>query len=88
MLYGAMNFPVRPILKEFDSISELGFDFLELTMDPPQAHYTMIRKEMKSILKALDRYSMKIICHLPTTCRMRRAAKISTPKKEKIIMHF
>lgn len=66
MLYGAMNFPVRPILKELDSISELGFDFLELTMDPPQAHYTMIRKEMKSILKALDRYSMKIICHLPT----------------------
>lgn len=66
MLYGAMNFPVRPILKELDSISELEFDFLELTMDPPQAHYTMIRKEMKSILKALDRYSMKIICHLPT----------------------
>jgi len=34
MLYGAMNFPVRPILKELEAISELKFDYLELTMDP------------------------------------------------------
>ena len=66
MLYGAMNFPVRPVLKELNSISELKFDYLELTMDPPQAHYKMIRKEMKSLLKALDRHKMKIMCHLPT----------------------
>ena len=66
MLYGAMNFPVRPTLKELDAIAELEFDFFELTMDPPQAHYTMIRKEVIDILKALDRHKMKIICHLPT----------------------
>jgi hypothetical protein len=28
MLYGAMNFPVRPILKELEAISELKFDYL------------------------------------------------------------
>ncbi len=66
MLYGAMNFPVRPVLKELDSISELKFDYLELTMDPPQAHYKMIRKEKKNLLRALDRHKMKIMCHLPT----------------------
>jgi hypothetical protein len=39
MLYGAMNFPIRPILEELEAISGLGFDYLELAMDPPQAHY-------------------------------------------------
>ena len=34
MLYGAMNFPVRPVLEELDSIAELKFDYFELTMDP------------------------------------------------------
>ncbi len=66
MLYGAMNFPVRPILKELEAISELNFDYLELTMDPPQAHYRMIREEKKNIIRALDRHKMKIMCHLPS----------------------
>ena len=66
MLYGAMNFPVRPILKEIEAISELKFDYLELTMDPPQAHYRMIREEKKTILRVLDRHKMRIICHLPS----------------------
>jgi|GEM_PF-6608068 len=53
MLYGAMNFPVKPILEELEAISELGFDYLELTMDPPQAHYSIIRQQKKRLLKAL-----------------------------------
>jgi sugar phosphate isomerase/epimerase len=35
-------------------------------MDPPQAHYTTIRKQMRSISGALASRSMNIICHLPT----------------------
>jgi sugar phosphate isomerase/epimerase len=66
MLYGAMNFPVRPILKELEAISKLNFDYLELTMDPPQAHYRMIREEKKNIIRALDHHKMKIMCHLPS----------------------
>ena len=66
MLYGAMNFPVNPILKELEAISELGFDYLELTMDPPQAHYSLIRQQKKRLLKALDRKQMKLVCHLPS----------------------
>jgi sugar phosphate isomerase/epimerase len=66
MLYGAMNFPVKPILDELEAISELGFDYLELTMDPPQAHYSIIRQQKKRLLKALDRKQMKLVCHLPT----------------------
>lgn len=66
MLYGAMNFPVRPVLEELNAISELKFDYLELSMDPPRAHYQIIRKQKAVLLKALDRSNMKVICHLPT----------------------
>ncbi|MDH4204494.1 MAG: sugar phosphate isomerase/epimerase [Desulfobacteraceae bacterium] len=66
MIYGAMNFPVRPILKELEAFSDLGFDYLELTMDAPQAHYSKIRQQKKRLLKALDRHNMKLLCHLPS----------------------
>lgn len=66
MLYGGMNFPIKPILKELEVIAGLGFDYLELTMDPPQAHYRVIRQQKNEILRALDRLKMGLVCHLPT----------------------
>lgn len=66
MQYGAMNFPIKPVSDELADIAALGFDYLELTMDPPRAHYTTIRQQMDSILSALKAHSLDIICHLPT----------------------
>jgi sugar phosphate isomerase/epimerase len=66
MHYGAMNFPARPLLQEIETISELGFDYLELTMDPPQAHHTMVQEQRGDIAKALERCDLGLICHLPT----------------------
>ncbi|HUT71999.1 MAG TPA: sugar phosphate isomerase/epimerase family protein [Desulfatiglandales bacterium] len=66
MLYGAMNFPVSPVLDELEVLSGLGFDYLELAMDPPQAHYRVIREKKVELLKALDRHTMHVVCHLPT----------------------
>ncbi len=66
MLYGAMNLPVRPVLKELAEISALGFDYLELTMDAPRAHHSVIRKQKRQLLEALDQHEMKLVCHLPT----------------------
>jgi sugar phosphate isomerase/epimerase len=66
MIYGAMNFPIRPILEELEAISGLGFDYLELAMDPPQAHHGMIRQQKEEFLRALDRCNMGLVCHLPT----------------------
>ena len=66
MLYGAMNFPIKPILEELETISKLGFDYLELTMDAPQAHYTVIRRMKHDLVQALERLHMRLICHLPT----------------------
>ncbi len=66
MLYGAMNSPLRPLLQEIHEIGRMGFDYLELTMDSPQAHHTVIRKQRRDVLDTLDRYGMAVVCHLPT----------------------
>ncbi len=66
MLYGAMNSPVRPILEEIKEIGEMGFNFVELTMDAPQAHYRVVEAQKEAIAKGLARYQMGIVCHLPT----------------------
>lgn len=66
MLYGAMNFPVRSVLKELDTISGLGFDYLELAMDPPKAHYQIVRQQKGDLLSALAGLKMGLVCHLPT----------------------
>lgn len=66
MIYGAMNFPVLPVLDEIHSFAELGFDYLELAMDQPEAHYSHISANQAAITKALQRREMGIICHLPT----------------------
>jgi sugar phosphate isomerase/epimerase len=66
MLYGAMNFPVKPVLEELESLAALGFDFLELAMDPPAAHYTAVRNQKAELLAALERHNMQLVCHLPT----------------------
>jgi sugar phosphate isomerase/epimerase len=37
MLVGAMNYPGRSVAKELHRISEEGFDFVDLTLEPPAA---------------------------------------------------
>lgn len=66
MLYGAMNFPVRPVLNEVEAIAALGFDYFELAMDNPRAHYEMIREQRENLLGALNAHNMRLVCHLPT----------------------
>lgn len=66
MLYGAMNFPVKPILEEIEEIAAMGFDYLELAMDPPNAHYSTILDNRDQIKSALASHCMQLVCHLPT----------------------
>ncbi|MBA3431693.1 MAG: sugar phosphate isomerase/epimerase, partial [Actinobacteria bacterium] len=35
MLIGAMNFPGRSVMKEIHRVADEGFDFLDLTLEPP-----------------------------------------------------
>lgn len=66
MKYGAMNFPVKPVLEEIQRISDLGFDYVELALDPPQAHWEIIRGMEKELAAGLARLRLDPVCHLPT----------------------
>jgi len=66
MKYGAMNFPIKALLGEIEEIGEMGFDYLELTMDPPEATPQKILSQKRSINETLKRYRMGILGHLPT----------------------
>jgi sugar phosphate isomerase/epimerase len=66
MLYGGMNFPIKPVLEEVEALAELGFDYLELAMDPPQAHHKILNQQKDAIRSALERCNMGLVCHLPT----------------------
>ena len=66
MQYGAMNFPIHPVIDEINRIADLGFDYLELAMDPPMAHHTTIRADRDTIRSALENRGLALVCHLPT----------------------
>lgn len=66
MKYGAMNSPLEPIKDEIKAIAELGFDYLELTLDAPNAHYTLVLKEKNEIRSLLADQNLDLVCHLPT----------------------
>jgi len=66
MQYGAMNFPVLPVLEEIDLIAAMGFDYLELTMDAPMAHYSIVAANRTAIIHALKANGLGLICHMPT----------------------
>ena len=66
MQFGAMNYPIRPVLEEIEAIGALGFDYLELAMDAPEAHHSVLRRLSDDIRVGLESYQMGLICHLPT----------------------
>ncbi len=61
-----MNFPVLPVLDEIVSFAGMGFDYLELAMDPPMAHHSSISAGKKEIARALQDNGLGLVCHLPT----------------------
>jgi sugar phosphate isomerase/epimerase len=70
MKYGATNFHVKPLLEEIQLIGELGFDYVELSMDPPEATPEGILTQKNDIQRLLDQYHMELLVHLPTFVSM------------------
>ena len=66
MQFGAMNFPVKPVLDEIEAFARLGFDYIELAMDPPMAHHSVLASAQKAIKEALTANGLGLVCHLPT----------------------
>ncbi len=66
MRFGAMNSPFEPVLSEIGVIADLGFDYVEITMDAPEAHHELLRDRTEAVRSALRRYHLGLVCHLPT----------------------
>ncbi|WP_022664333.1 sugar phosphate isomerase/epimerase family protein [Desulfospira joergensenii] len=66
MKFGAMNFPIKPVPDELRKIADLGFDYFELSLDPPCAHYAEINRIRTELSRTLEDCGMELICHLPT----------------------
>jgi sugar phosphate isomerase/epimerase len=65
MKYGASGFPIKPVCEEIQRVADLGFDYFELSMDPPEGHWTKICELENQIMAILADTGMPVICHLP-----------------------
>jgi len=61
MLIGTMNHPGRDVLKEIEWIAEMGFDFLDLTLEPPLADARRVNPS--AIRAALQDHGLQVVGH-------------------------
>lgn len=103
MQFGAMNFPINPLLQEIDTFARLAFDYIEIAMDPPMAHYSSLSANQKAIKQSLAVNGLGVVCHLPTfvstadlTESLRRASKTEMQRSlsvaadlgaQKVVLH-
>jgi sugar phosphate isomerase/epimerase len=58
---GLMNNPARDPLKEITRIADLGFAFVDLTLEPPQTRPEQV--DARRIRRALERYELGVVGH-------------------------
>jgi sugar phosphate isomerase/epimerase len=61
MLIGVMNYPARSLTEQIEWIGGAGFDFLDLTLEPPCAGSWNI--DTRSIRQLLDKFSLRVVGH-------------------------
>jgi sugar phosphate isomerase/epimerase len=61
MQLGLMNNPARDPLKEFARIADLGFTFVDLTLEPPACRPEQL--DAKRLREALERYGLGVVGH-------------------------
>jgi sugar phosphate isomerase/epimerase len=61
MLIGTMNHPARDLLGEIDWIGKMGFDFLDLTIEPPLAGVR--RLDVPQVKAALADRGLTVVGH-------------------------
>lgn len=61
MKIGAMNHPARQVLDEIEWIGRHGFDFVDLTFEPPAADADGI--DIAAVRAALDRQGLGVVAH-------------------------
>ena len=67
MIYGATNHPLRPLTEEIKTLVSLGFDYLELCLDPPHGLPEKLRPRLAEIRSVLAGVGLGLpVVHLPT----------------------
>ena len=61
MLIGVMNNPARPLLEQIEWIGAAGFDFLDLTLEPPGAASWSI--DVSAVRLLLGSHNLRIVGH-------------------------
>ena len=61
MLIGTMNHPGRDVLEEIAAIGGMGFDFIDLTLEPPLA--TPRRLDTRAVRAALEDHKLSVVGH-------------------------
>ena len=61
MKIGATNHPARNPLEEIDWFGRHGFDFVDLTLEPPAAEPRQI--DPSAVRAALDRHGLGVVAH-------------------------
>jgi sugar phosphate isomerase/epimerase len=65
MKVGAMNNPRMSLIDEVKSIGDFGFDYMDLTLEYPQATVEMIRSQMGELKETLASYNLGLVGHMP-----------------------
>jgi len=61
MLIGTMNNPARDLFQEIETIAQMGFDFIDLTLEPPLA--TSSGLDLQAVKAALKSRNLGIVGH-------------------------
>jgi len=61
VLIGAMNHPASPVVDQIEWIAELGLDFVDLTLEPPEA--ASWRIDPHAIRAALEKHKLPVVGH-------------------------
>jgi sugar phosphate isomerase/epimerase len=61
MLIGTMNHPGKDLLREIAWISDAGFDFIDLTLEPPLAAVQNL--DLQAVRSALEEHELPVVGH-------------------------
>jgi sugar phosphate isomerase/epimerase len=61
MLLGAMNHPARDPVDEIERVAGQGFDFVDLTLEPPAAASSMV--DVAALRRVFERTGLRIVGH-------------------------
>lgn len=66
MRYGVMNSPLLNLAQEMELVAQSPFDYIEIAMDPPGAHYRDVITNAKTYCGLLQKHNLPVVCHMPT----------------------